>query len=589
MIRIRTGYDQSGVQVKMKKTVKHIDQSKRFTILRIAAWVVVSLQAALLPVSAQQEIPYTEEITVISPYKPTITESFKISQNPRIETQNLQKPELSYSIQEHLIQTTFDPQPIKPVAIVGEPIDKLYRNFIRGGFGNYRTPYLEFFAGSLRSKEFAFGVHLRHLSSGEMKDHPSSSQSDNTMDVWGKKFLKKHTLSGNLLYDRTMVHYYGYDDSLAEAYDVSKEKLRQTYNLIGMQATLESSHRGDKINTGAGFGYAYLFNRDQTKEHHGNLQLNLDKNLSLMKFTSEEKLTVKVRADVFGNADSLVQSTSALIGLEPVLDVFMDEYSFRIGFNASVGIDSLSKIHFYPLVEVAVAILPGSLKAYLGLKGGIERMNFRKLSDANPFLNATPQMRFTSERYHLYGGINSRIGKFVDWMVQVSGSGCRNLAFFVNDTSTQRNKDLENQFAVIYDDGSVIHGKTEITFRKTERLGFSLMANYYKYSLDHEAEAWHKPAYDLLLSGKYNLQDKFLLTASFIYNGKTFAKTWQDGLPAPKELKGYLDVNLGLEYRYNKNLSGFIQLNNLTNQTYYRWNNYASQKLNGLIGVTYAF
>ena len=151
--------------------------SKVWSVIPCSGVLITGLLCLSLMVGAQQQLPYTEEITVISPYKPSIAESFKISMNPRIETQDLVKPEMNYSIMDYLIPTSFEPQPIKPASIAGEPIEKLYRNFIRGGFGNYRTPYLEFFAGSLMSREFAFGAHLRHLSSGEMKDHPSSGQS----------------------------------------------------------------------------------------------------------------------------------------------------------------------------------------------------------------------------------------------------------------------------------------------------------------------------------------------------------------------------------------------------------------------------
>jgi hypothetical protein len=557
-------------------------------ITRMGSLIVGSLCLSL-SVTAQQELPYTEEIKVISPYKPTIAESFKISQNPRIEPQVMQKPELDYSIQDYLIQTTFDPQPIKPASIAGEPIDKLYRNFIRGGFGNYRTPFLEFYAGSLRSKEFAFGAHLRHLSSGEMKDHPSSGQSNNTIDLWGKKFLKKHTLSGNLLYDRKMVHYYGYDDSLSEAWDVSKDKLKQTYNLVGMQASLEKSRIKDKLNSSAEIGYHYLFNRDRTKEHHGDLVVSLDKDLDFIRVMDEENIAARILADIYGNKDTLKATTSALAGFEPVLRVTMNEYSFHIGFNASVGIDSISRLHFYPLVEAAVTIVPNILKAYIGLKGGLTRNSFRDLSDENPYMISTPEMRFTSERYNLYGGINTRIGKFIDWMLLVEGSGNDDLAFFVNDTSTQRNRDLNNQFSVIYDDGTLIHGKTEIAFQKTGQLRFSLAANYYQYNLNHEYEAWHKPTFDLVFYGKYNLQDKFIFNTSLIYRGKSYGKTWETNMVSAKELDGFVDLNLGVEYRYNKNLSAFLQVNNLTNTSYYRWNGYASQRLNALIGVTYAF
>ncbi len=335
--------------------------------------------------------------------------------------------------------------------------------------------------------------------------------------------------------------------------------------------------------------YYYLFNHDQTREHYGDIQVNLDKDLNLIRLIDQENFSVKIRTVIFGNKDTLGTSKSALIGLEPAIRASMDEYSFKIGFNTSIGIDSIAKLHFYPLAEIAVAIIPNTLKAYIGLKGSLERKSFRILSDENPFLIATPQMRFTSEKYNLYGGISTRIGQFVDWMVQVSGSGNKNIPFFVNDTSTQRNKDLENQFAVTYDDGTIIHGKTELTLQKTEQLRFTLMANYYQYTLDHESEAWHKPMYDLTFAGKYNLQDKFIFNTSLIYYAKSYAKGWENNLVIAKTLDGYLDINLGLEYRYNKNLSGFVQLNNLTNKAYYRWNNYASHRLNALIGVTYAF
>ena len=563
--------------------------SKVWSVIPCSGVLITGLLCLSLMVGAQQQLPYTEEITVISPYKPSIAESFKISMNPRIETQDLVKPEMNYSIMDYLIPTSFEPQPIKPASIAGEPIEKLYRNFIRGGFGNYRTPYLEFFAGSLMSREFAFGAHLRHLSSGEMKDHPSSGQSENAIDIWGKKFLKKYTLSGNLVYDRTMVHYYGYNDSLAEAWDISGDKLKQTYNLVGMQASLSGNHTKNKLNSGAALGYHYLFNRDNTKEHHGNLAVNLDKDLDLIRATDEENIAVRILADIYGNKDTLEAFTSALAGLEPVLHVTLDEYSFKVGFNASVAIDSNPKLHFYPLVEAAVAIIPNTLSAYIGLKGALKRNSFRALSDVNPYMITTPEMRFTSERYNLYGGINTRIGRFFDWTILVEGSGNDDLAFFVNDTSTQRNKDLDNQFAVIYDDGTIIHGKTELAFQKAGKLRLSIAANYYQYNLDHEYEPWHKPAFDLVFYGKYNLQDKFIFNTSLIYRGKSYAKTWETNIVSTKELDGFADLSLGVEYRYNKNLSAFLQLNNLTNKTYYRWNGYPSQRLNGLIGVTYAF
>lgn len=540
-------------------------------------------------VTAQQDLPYTEEITVISPYKPTITEAHKININPRIELTDLQIPEMTYSIEKHPANVTFNPQPIKPAAIVGEPITRLYRNYLRAGVGNYKTPYLEFFAGSLRSDKSALGVHLKHLSSGEMKDHPSSSQSFNAAEIWGNRFLKKRTLSGNLYYNRRMVHYYGYNDSLAESYDVSRDQLKQVYNLIGVKGALKASDNPGKLNDTFHLGYYYLFDHQKSQEHHANLDIILDKDVALIDATDRENITLETSVEFYHNNDTLTSSTCAIISLKPVFQVTFNEYGFKAGLDASIGIDSSSSAYVYPVAEVNITIIEDALKAYLGITGGLERNSFKALSDANPFIVSTPSMEFTSTKYDLYGGINARIGRFFDWIIHLSGAGFSQMPFFVTDTSSPRNKDLENQFTMVYDNGKQIHGRTECTFRKNEQLGLTFRANYYMYNLDNETEAWHKPSFDLTVSGKYNIQDKFLIDAAVIYTGPSYAKTWSGGQEKALTLDGYFDVNLGLEYRYNKNLSAFLQVNNLTNQSYYRWYNYVSHRLNVLIGITFSF
>jgi hypothetical protein len=50
-----------------------------------------------------------------------------------------------------------------------------------------------------------------------------------------------------------------------------------------------------------------------------------------------------------------------------------------------------------------------------------------------------------------------------------------------------------------------------------------------------------------------------------------------------------IDLNLGLEYRYNKRISAFVQLNNLASQRYMRWYNYPVQIFQVMGGVTARF
>ncbi|MFN6038885.1 MAG: hypothetical protein ACK452_10500, partial [Bacteroidota bacterium] len=55
----------------------------------------------------------------------------------------------------------------------------------------------------------------------------------------------------------------------------------------------------------------------------------------------------------------------------------------------------------------------------------------------------------------------------------------------------------------------------------------------------------------------------------------------------PKNLTGIADINIGAEYRYSKFLSAFINLNNLGNFRYYRWENYPTQRFNFMVGFSF--
>ena len=54
-------------------------------------------------------------------------------------------------------------------------------------------------------------------------------------------------------------------------------------------------------------------------------------------------------------------------------------------------------------------------------------------------------------------------------------------------------------------------------------------------------------------------------------------------------MKGYTDINLGVEYRYTKVLSGFVNISNLTGSRYYRWYNYPNYRFQIMGGVSYSF
>ena len=94
------------------------------------------------------------------------------------------------------------------------------------------------------------------------------------------------------------------------------------------------------------------------------------------------------------------------------------------------------------------------------------------------------------------------------------------------------------------------------------------------------------------MSGIYNLKSKFIIKADIYAIGNQWAlKEGVDATGAAYSkktlLKGIVDVNFGIEYRYTKMLSFFVNFNNIGNFRYYRWDQYPTQRFNGMIGLTF--
>lgn len=79
--------------------------------------------------------------------------------------------------------------------------EKLYKGFLKGGFGLYTTPLGELYYDQSRSRQNGYGIHLKHMSSnGGLDDVGPSDYSFNSVDGFYKHFLPDHEASGRLMY-----------------------------------------------------------------------------------------------------------------------------------------------------------------------------------------------------------------------------------------------------------------------------------------------------------------------------------------------------------------------------------------------------
>ena len=528
-----------------------------------------------------------EEVTIIAPYKPTILDANKMNFQPRIPEQSRVIPSVTYTRRSELFETSIQPEPIEATKKPSEPRKKLQRNLIRAGFGNYITPYLEFFANTRQSKKHTVGVHLKHVSSfGEIKNYAPADFSDTRVQVHGKKFIGENTLSGNIYYDHNLNHYYGFKPGDFPEIEFSKSDIKHRFQTFGLDAGIGSNYTiGEPLNYQVDINYHHIQDNYDAGEHRINAGARLDKIFRFTSITEKQNFGLDMGLDYFINKDSLQEYNGGLLNLTPYISTNFNQYKFHLGIHINYRFDQTNKLRVYPVARVDIKLVENALTLFAGINGSLERVTLRGLSEENPFINATPELGYKNNKFLFDAGITGSIEQNLDFRIGGSYGMIDNMPFFVNDTVN----DLLNMFSLAYDDIKLLNLNAELGFKRTDALHLWLGADYFKYYMDTEEQAWHKPEYAFRIGGDYIITQKYILKAEMFIQGSMYARLFDEGEVLSKKINGWTDLNLGFEYRITEQLSAFINLNNVLNNGYFRWYNYPVQKFNVLAGVSFAF
>lgn len=532
-----------------------------------------------------------EQVTVVGAFEPVVPDASKIDLSPSPDETEVKLPVMSYSVTPVQLKTSLHPDDITAVKLVGEPLKKLYRNYARVGFGNYTTPYAELYAGSLRSKTYAFGIRMKHLSSsGTIKDYPKSSNSLNLVELSGQKFTENHTIAATAGYRRNVVHHYGFKPA-DYSFFVNEDDLRQRFNRINASASVASVYTdNDRLNHRVGLSFSNVSDKFDTRESQIGIRAAADKRYELFDLTDYQNLSFETNLAFTGYKDSLMSQRSALLSFRPSISTEFNQYALLFGIDLSIHADSVSKAYLFPFLEARVRALEEALMITAGISGGLSRRGFDVLSDENPFIQSVLPLQYTRERFAFYAGARARVGKNINLTASFRTANVENEPFFVNDESGV----LLNRFTVVYYDGSVTKFRAEAEYLIAERLRVKAYAGLEKWSLNGDAEPWHRPGSEFGADASYDLQKKIIAKAGFSAYGKQSAR-----IPVAEQervsefvtetLKGYADIHLGVEYRYTKLLSAFLNFSNVTGTRYYQWYNYPAYRFRVLGGISYSF
>jgi hypothetical protein len=308
--------------------------------------------------------------------------------------------------------------------------------------------------------------------------------------------------------------------------------------------------------------------------------------IKMDKFKEQERFGGEFSINHYMKNSNLDSANNTIIRVSPFINLYGKQWRALIGTNLIIDANASGKqSSFYPMATLSYDVIDHYLIPYVEINGYLEENSYSKITAENPWIIPGKKVFNTSHKFILTGGIKGNMSTKVSYSVYARYSLIDSMYFFTN-TNLVASNPLFNRFTVESDNAELTTILGELTIAPSSKINLFFRAQYDSYRLAKLAKPWHKPDFTALASIHYNLKDKIVLTLDMFSTGKRYVQ-----LPdkSAKSLEGISDINFGIEYRYNKKLSGFLNLNNLTSSKYELWYLYPMYRFNFKLGLTYSF
>jgi hypothetical protein len=544
---------------------------------------------------AQQNGIDTIQVNVITRYKPAIHDAVKLNSNPATADTISLPRNVKYDFINTQYPTTYTPPQIPALQIKGEPQEALYHSLLNLGGGNYGTLYGEYFYNSLRSKDWDYGFHLNHLSADYFTDNEGySGYAFNDIDGYAEKFFHQHTLTLDAGFENHILYDFGYNS--VEFPTITNDETRERYDLYKASLDYASTYRdSSKISHDFKIGYFNFGGLDDFD--YNPLENNVNAEMKFFTYFNQQRIDLRASVDydnytyenpyTFAAVREYITYNTANVLLNPYFSTNEKYWDAHLGINAYYASNQINANNFnvYPDVLVRYHVAQDVVMLFAGIDGNQTLDTYKSLTDENPFTDPFLPLNYTYTQFHLFGGLTGSITSQLTYNVSAAQSMIKNMPLFVTDTL----EPLRNRFTVVYDNVRVFNIHGDLDYQWNHNLIVILAGDYNMYTTSNQIKAWYNPALKISATGKYTIQLKYTVKAEFFVVGSQYAPETIDGVTTAKTLSGYPDLNLGLDYKFNKSFTAFLNLNNIASVAYYTWDNYEMERFNLLVGIRFGF
>lgn len=568
---------------------------------RIIFLIFLMITGVVFSQKKKKERITTEEINVVKPFSPTVSEALKINSEPQIDSVDLGgKKEVNYSINSIPVASTFTPAKGKAKTLKRVPKERFYNNYISVGYGNYSTPIIDVFAHSNSSNYNDFGGFLKYHGSGGGIDGIVLNDDFKNFDVDLYYKQSERTFDWNVEGGLSYLsnNWYGLSDEIDYSETVINSiEERQNYTDLYLKGEIEFFdalvHTGDVT-------IRRFSDKFKSGENYVDINTVIDFPIGQELMYSEisfELLNGKFENDYF-QTDKLTY-TYFNIGFSPNFEVLRDNLTLNIGARLYYSITNNfdgSKFYIYPNITASYNISEESLIAYAGVIGDLQQNSYKDFVFENPFVSPTLLIQRTNQQYNAYAGIKGLLNSKIRFNLKAAYINEKDKPLYklnpsLTDGTVEVDKGYEaaNSFQVVYDDVNTIYFNGEIIFDLFKEFKFGGDLHFNSYSLKNEEHAWNLPLLKATLLAKYT-RKKWSAGADLF-----FSSDRKDQLSIIPDTStritnsAYFDINLNGVYTIDDKFDIFVNVNNILSDNYQVYTNFKVQGLQVFAGLKYKF
>jgi len=524
---------------------------------------------------AQIDTAKKQTIDITSSYKPVLRNAVKINFSASHLNADTTKPKMNYSVPSQNLFYAYQPISLRPLALQQDT--NLYlgiRNYIKVGYGNYSTPYVNAGFSFGDGKKMVVNLYANYISSkGKIANQDYTQLQIKANAIF---FTPKNEVYVGAQLSQNNNYLYGYNHSL---YTFKKDSVRQQFQDLVLTGGVRNTTSGEYgISYNPNITVINFTNKNKVNESTVIANAPITKT-----FGDAFMLKIDAKADITSyttkNLASNIKFSNNVFQIAPSIAISSPRFSINAGivptWNNGVFV-------WLPNVFAEAQVKEKTFLIQAGWIGRYTKNTYRNLTALNPFLTTIPFQKNTKE-IEYYGGIKATVGKHFSFNLKGGIVSFNDMPLFINDTAT------DNKAFNISNEKSVqslrIHG--DLSFINQDKFTLTAGLTFNGYTLlQSNAKAWNTVPMEITSSLRWWAFKQVLLKADlYAFSGGNYLTKGNKA----QSFSGGTDISAGAEFKVNNRFSAWIDINNIANQKYQRWHAYEVYGLNVLGGIRVSF